>query len=578
MELLLRTNFDIPKPPGVVFDPLRYLSLGQEPPREELRPTVASAVYEVSRPILQGCHAIPTKLKILLDRALSALTQEEVLMIVSGCGWQLDDYQRGYKLKDSNGAPLDRWNMITKVEEPVILQQFLGFRETRNITQQLVIQDLAERSFNPAEKRPTEERKGEERRKEETRPERRDSLLQMVVPKQEEHKSPLHMQESPPAPPPASSTTSTPPPPPKVASSPTQSPGHIFPRSLAPGIPLPPSSMSMSNLMSNHFGMFPFPGLPNGLPHPKDSPNGNALNLTGRPSDKQVREEREREQEREREEMCDSDSGSRRSSIDTDCRRNLPDDIGHPYVSPTTGKKRVQCNVCMKTFCDKGALKIHFSAVHLREMHKCTMVGCNMMFSSRRSRNRHSANPNPKLHTPQVKRRISQNDGRTHQGPQLLIPPTSSPMALTYNQPQPIQPKDSKPGLREPPFPQIPPAFPPPGLSGFPAGFPGLNLPGFNPFMPPDLKALQQDLQRFSDLQKLYNNATNGEQKNDSDSGIDGGNRKRKSQNPTKRPHLDMEDNDHISSDSASDEGFPDPMMEDDDDDLGDVSSGDEAV
>ena len=152
MELLLRTNFDIPKPPGAVFDPLRYLSLGQEQ-REEVRITSATAVYEVARPILQGCHAIPTKLKILLDRALIALAQEEVLMIVSGCGWQLDDYQRGYKLKDSAGSPLDRWNMVTKQEEPLILQQFLLFRETRTITQQLVIQDLAERSFNPLEKR-----------------------------------------------------------------------------------------------------------------------------------------------------------------------------------------------------------------------------------------------------------------------------------------------------------------------------------------------------------------------------------------------------------------------------------------
>ena len=78
---------------------LRYLSLGQDSSREEVRTTSATAVYEVARPILQGCHAIPTKLKILLDRALSALAQEEVLMIVSGCGWQLDDYQRGYKLK-----------------------------------------------------------------------------------------------------------------------------------------------------------------------------------------------------------------------------------------------------------------------------------------------------------------------------------------------------------------------------------------------------------------------------------------------------------------------------------------------
>ncbi|CAK5025693.1 unnamed protein product [Meloidogyne enterolobii] len=45
-------------------------------------------------------------------------------------------------------------------------------------------------------------------------------------------------------------------------------------------------------------------------------------------------------------------------------------------------KKRVLCQKCSKTFCDKGALKIHNSAVHLKEMHK----------------NRHSSNPNPKLH------------------------------------------------------------------------------------------------------------------------------------------------------------------------------------
>lgn len=65
----------------------------------DTRPTSGTAVYEVARPILQNCHAVPTKLKILLDRALSSLNQEEVLMIVTGCGWNLEDYQRGYKLK-----------------------------------------------------------------------------------------------------------------------------------------------------------------------------------------------------------------------------------------------------------------------------------------------------------------------------------------------------------------------------------------------------------------------------------------------------------------------------------------------
>ena len=107
----------------------------------------------------------------------------------------------------------------------------------------------------------------------------------------------------------------------------------------------------------------------------------------------------------------------------------IPPNLGTQFINPSTGKKRVQCNVCFKTFCDKGALKIHFSAVHLREMHKCTVEGCSMMFSSRRSRNRHSANPNPKLHSPHLRRKISPHDGRSAQPhPMLLPPPGSLPM------------------------------------------------------------------------------------------------------------------------------------------------------
>ena len=106
-------------PNNSLVSALRYLSLGsgqqtnaQQPSESkpavdpaaasaalDTRPTSGTAVYEVARPILQNCHAVPTKLKILLDRALSSLNQEEVLMIVTGCGWNLEDYQRGNKLK-----------------------------------------------------------------------------------------------------------------------------------------------------------------------------------------------------------------------------------------------------------------------------------------------------------------------------------------------------------------------------------------------------------------------------------------------------------------------------------------------
>ncbi|XP_044039851.1 zinc finger protein basonuclin-2-like [Siniperca chuatsi] len=81
--------------------------------------------------------------------------------------------------------------------------------------------------------------------------------------------------------------------------------------------------------------------------------------------------------------------------------RPLPSSLcSIPSLSPAGGRKgRVCCGVCGKSFYDKGTLKIHYNAVHLKIKHRCTVAGCTMVFSSLRSRNRHSANPNPRLHT-----------------------------------------------------------------------------------------------------------------------------------------------------------------------------------
>ena len=48
-------------------------------------------------------------------------------------------------LQDPSGAPLERWTMCSKEEEPLVLQQFLRFGETRPITQQLLLQELTDR-------------------------------------------------------------------------------------------------------------------------------------------------------------------------------------------------------------------------------------------------------------------------------------------------------------------------------------------------------------------------------------------------------------------------------------------------
>ena len=56
-------------------------------------------VFDVASLVLYGTHAIPVRLKILLDRLFSVLREEEVAQILKGYGWTLEDYQRGYILK-----------------------------------------------------------------------------------------------------------------------------------------------------------------------------------------------------------------------------------------------------------------------------------------------------------------------------------------------------------------------------------------------------------------------------------------------------------------------------------------------
>lgn len=70
-----------------------------------------------------------------------------------------------------------------------------------------------------------------------------------------------------------------------------------------------------------------------------------------------------------------------------------------PFLLSSTGGSNcgnsgILCSICHKIYSNKGTLRVHYKTVHLREMHKCKIPGCNMVFSSVRSRNRHSQNPN----------------------------------------------------------------------------------------------------------------------------------------------------------------------------------------
>ena len=64
-----------------------------------VEPALPNTVFDVASLALYGCHALPIRLKILLDRLFSVLPPEDVVQVLTGFGWSLEDYARGYILQ-----------------------------------------------------------------------------------------------------------------------------------------------------------------------------------------------------------------------------------------------------------------------------------------------------------------------------------------------------------------------------------------------------------------------------------------------------------------------------------------------
>ncbi|XP_015600801.2 zinc finger protein basonuclin-2 isoform X2 [Cephus cinctus] len=511
---------------------------------ESVEPTAA---FDVASLVLYGSRALPIRLKILLDQLFNQLPHAQVTRLLAAFGWTHEDYTRGYILQDSqNGPVLDRWSICSAEEEPLVLQQFLRFAETRPFVQQLLLAAGAPGSdvMSPS-RRPSPP----------TMPLAHlppplhllhcgipppGSRLPPPPPPPPPHSAPVsHPSMSPSAQKhystagsnPSLSTNSSsapsrameaaaaaaavaashltvsplnrlqsmqpfdfrklgtlglpafpplPPPPPQDAlmqsrkstrhpQSPHSPPHHSSSSRLRPpvsGAPVSSAAMTFNHPLAvavssgtlppnfpTHFQhpsigkppMNSISGMPSADPHSggekssefgseededDDENSGSALNLSRRDSGSKYMDHRHSQPLPLQTAPLGRPPGVPGRKPHSPGKRhqwgaspNMPPNLGTPFINPATGKKRVQCNVCLKTFCDKGALKIHFSAVHLREMHQCTVKGCSMMFSSRRSRNRHSANPNPKLHSPHLRRKISPHDGRSSMAHALVLPP-----------------------------------------------------------------------------------------------------------------------------------------------------------
>jgi len=55
--------------------------------------------FDIASLILYGTNALPIRLKMLLDRLFQGLPQSDLVHVVTGFGWTLDDYTRGYQLQ-----------------------------------------------------------------------------------------------------------------------------------------------------------------------------------------------------------------------------------------------------------------------------------------------------------------------------------------------------------------------------------------------------------------------------------------------------------------------------------------------
>ncbi|KAI4903752.1 hypothetical protein NFI96_023334, partial [Prochilodus magdalenae] len=352
------------------------------------------------------------------------------------------------KEEDAAGKVLDRWTIMSREEEIITLQQFLRFGETKSIVELMAIQEKEGQAVTvPSSKT--------------------DSGIRTFIESNNRTRSPgllTHLENNSP------------------------SSIHHFeniPNSLAfllpfqyinpvsaPMLGLPPNGLALDQAAlrlrePNHpnqsepvdsseseVSLSPFRSsqspsrgtmgaLPNSI-EPKTEPNG-ASPITPTPVAQQAQQQQTQQQQQQQTQAQQqqqpsalNDHQSHHHFVKSEQSKSMTHSSFSSKMhrmrrmGTPSRKGRVCCNACGKTFYDKGTLKIHYNAVHLKIKHRCTIEGCNMVFSSLRSRNRHSANPNPRLHMPMLRNNRDKDLIRSSSGTATpVISSTKSGFSLT---------------------------------------------------------------------------------------------------------------------------------------------------
>ncbi|XP_072258548.1 zinc finger protein basonuclin-1 isoform X2 [Pyxicephalus adspersus] len=357
---------------GWVAHALSKLRIPHFYPSSQVEIVQSSVVFDISSLMLYGTQAIPVRLKILLDRLFSVLKQEEVLQILHTLDWTLQDYIRGYVLQDASGKVLDHWTIMTIEEELATLQQFLRFGETKSIVELMAIHEKEGYTVLIPPTRTNSDIR---------------AFIENSNPRSSPIVSPALEKVSPSTIHPFENMINnmaftlpfqffSPLPPPLIGSPPERPLSERSQDRGNEGKQDSHISFSESSFLASSSAPF----------HLENESNMSSHDGMSKAEDDALL----------------SDSSSHNTVSNFDVASVSPEGKLKPADRNGSGprKGRVFCTACEKTFYDKGTLKIHYNAVHLKIKHRCTIEGCNMVFSSLRSRNRHSSNPNPRLHMP----------------------------------------------------------------------------------------------------------------------------------------------------------------------------------
>ncbi|OAF71390.1 hypothetical protein A3Q56_00842 [Intoshia linei] len=303
-------------------------------------------IFQIASLFLFGYSSIPIRIKILFDILLSQIDTKEINTVLFNLGWTIAEYERGYKTIFTPGNKMKQFSIIKREEESILIQKFITFNLTKQLALQYICEDT-QQSMNKITNTNNDCMHPLEIKKSII-----DTFSSIATQNNKNTKFDSYNNDMKPEDLSKHSTNTY------SVNSENQNKSNMSTRSN--------STVSIGNISS--------------ISTKSCDMNSTPINLS---SNKQT--------------FKNLRYPKFQKAIQDIHKINAKQKL--KTKTSKIGKKRAFCEICNKTFCDRGALKIHHSAVHLKEQHLCFVNGCKQTFTSRRSRNRHSNNPNPKIHS-----------------------------------------------------------------------------------------------------------------------------------------------------------------------------------